>query len=160
MRTRYGIDPVTGRSALRVVEQTVPARLGDRSRRMEGAVSLELTWWADQPDSVRLAILPAGRGVWAGGWSFPRELLAAGLSQRVGGWASNGSDRLVGHFDAVIQPKPHPGHRQRELPVARVLRVMSDRGPAVVSFLVGPVAEFLDRTYGLVPSHFGTEVDS
>lgn len=154
MRTQYGIDPVTGRSTLRVVEQTVNARLGDQLRRTESSVSLELTWWAEQPEAVRLAVLPFG-GVWAGGFSFPRELLAAGLTRRATGCAS-GDDLglLVADFDAVIR------RERREQPAARVLRVMSDRGPAVVSFLVWPVAAFLDRTYGLDDSRFGTEVNS
>lgn len=88
MRTRYGIDPVTGRSTLTVIEQTVTARLGDQLRGRHAAVSLALTWWATRPESVRLAVLPAG-GAWAGGWWFPRELLAAGLTRRAAGWVSN-----------------------------------------------------------------------
>jgi len=37
---------------------------------------------------------------------------------------------------------------------------MSKRGPAALVFLVWPVAEFLDKTYGLHHSRFGTEADS
>lgn len=152
MRTRYGIDPVTGRSTLTVIEQTVTARLGDQLRRRHAAVSLELTRWTARPESVRLAVLPAG-GVWAGGWWFPRELLAAGLTRRAVGWVSNDDwlGPLAADFDAVTC---------RDQPAARVLRVMSKRGPAALAFRVWPVAEFLDKTYGLHDSRFGTEVDS